>query len=176
MPGRRDRLRAAVAPASSGFANQYASRARGGDLRHLFHIALDDTGTTRIAAQVVSGIGFLGAVVIFKEGLNVRGLNTAATLWCSAAVGLLAGEGFALYGLLAAVLAIGANTLLRPIVKAINRQPLNLNEEEQHYLVSIARRALPISGRGSSSWSPRCPISISANSRARLLKTPAASK
>jgi putative Mg2+ transporter-C (MgtC) family protein len=43
------------------------------------HIALDDAGTTRIAAQVVSGIGFLGAGVIFKEGLNVRGLNTAAT-------------------------------------------------------------------------------------------------
>jgi putative Mg2+ transporter-C (MgtC) family protein len=56
-------------------------------------------------------------------------------------VGLLAGEGFALYGLLAAVLVIGANTLLRPIVKAINRQPLDLNEEEQHYLVSIDCRA-----------------------------------
>ncbi len=57
-------------------------------------------GATRIAAQVVSGIGFLGAGVIFKEGLNVRGLNTAATLWCSGAVGLLAGEGEALYGLI----------------------------------------------------------------------------
>lgn len=45
---------------------------------------------TRVAAQVISGIGFLGAGVIFKEGLNVRGLNTAATLWCSAAVGLVA--------------------------------------------------------------------------------------
>src|SRR5277367_4160622 len=101
----------------------------------------DNEGATRIAAQVVSGIGFLGAGVIFKEGLNVRGLNTAATLWCSAAVGLLAGEGFALYGLLAAVLVIGANTLLRPIVKAINRQPLDLNEEGQHYLVSIDCRA-----------------------------------
>ena len=43
-------------------------------------------GSTRVAAQVVSGIGFLGAGVIFKEGLSVRGLNTAATLWCSAAV------------------------------------------------------------------------------------------
>jgi putative Mg2+ transporter-C (MgtC) family protein len=56
----------------------------------------DADGATRIAAQVVTGIGFLGAGVIFKEGLNVRGLNTAATLWCSAAVGLLAGEGEAL--------------------------------------------------------------------------------
>jgi len=105
------------------------------------HIVSDGEGASRIAAQVVSGIGVLGAGVIFKEGLNVRGLNTAATLWCSAAVGLLAGERLALYGLLAAALLIGANTVLRPIVKAVNRQPLDLNEEEQHYLVSIDCRA-----------------------------------
>jgi putative Mg2+ transporter-C (MgtC) family protein len=42
---------------------------------------------TRVAAQIVSGIGFLGAGVILRDGLNDRGLNTAATLWCSAAVG-----------------------------------------------------------------------------------------
>ena len=40
-----------------------------------------DSSPTRVAAQVVSGIGFLGAGIIFREGLNVRGLNTAATLW-----------------------------------------------------------------------------------------------
>lgn len=105
------------------------------------HVVSDDAGSARMAAQVVSGIGFLGAGVIFKEGLNVRGLNTAATLWCSAAVGLLAGEGFALYGLLAAILVIGANTALRPIVHAINRQPVDSTEEEQHYLVTIDCRA-----------------------------------
>jgi putative Mg2+ transporter-C (MgtC) family protein len=105
------------------------------------HVVSDDAGSARMAAQVVSGIGFLGAGVIFKEGLNVRGLNTAATLWCSAAVGLLAGEGFALYGLLAAVLVIGANTALRPIVHAINRQPVDSSEEEQHYLITIDCRA-----------------------------------
>ena len=49
--------------------------------------------TMRVAAQVVSGIGFLGAGVIMREGLTVRGLNTAATLWCSAAVGTLSGSG-----------------------------------------------------------------------------------
>ncbi len=104
-------------------------------------IVFDDQGSARMAAQVVSGIGFLGAGVIFKEGLNVRGLNTAATLWCSAAVGLLAGEGFAAYGALAAGLVIGANTLLRPIVNAINRQPMDSIEEEQHYLITIDCRA-----------------------------------
>src|SRR5258706_13493926 len=48
---------------------------------------------TRVAAQVVSGIGFLGAGLIFREGTSVRGLNTAATLWCSAAIGVPAGGG-----------------------------------------------------------------------------------
>jgi putative Mg2+ transporter-C (MgtC) family protein len=50
-----------------------------------------DASPTRVAGQVVSGIGFLGAGLIFREGLSVRGLNTAATLWCCAAIGVLAG-------------------------------------------------------------------------------------
>ena len=49
-----------------------------------------ESSPTRVAAQVVSGIGFLGAGLIFREGLSVRGLNTAATLWCSAAIGVIA--------------------------------------------------------------------------------------
>jgi putative Mg2+ transporter-C (MgtC) family protein len=53
-----------------------------------------ESSPTRVAAQVLSGIGFLGAGVIFRDGLNVRGLNTAATLWCSAAIGVLAGAGY----------------------------------------------------------------------------------
>jgi putative Mg2+ transporter-C (MgtC) family protein len=54
----------------------------------------DPTGVARIAGQIASGIGFLGAGVILREGLNVRGLDTAATLWCSASVGALAGSGY----------------------------------------------------------------------------------
>ena len=48
---------------------------------------------TRIIGQIVTGIGFLGGGVILHRGLNVHGLTTAATIWCSAAVGCLAGLG-----------------------------------------------------------------------------------
>jgi putative Mg2+ transporter-C (MgtC) family protein len=51
-----------------------------------------DNSPTRVAAQIVSGIGFLGAGVILREGINVRGLNTAATLWSPAMVGTFAGK------------------------------------------------------------------------------------
>src|SRR6202007_2084067 len=59
----------------------------------VFESQFTDVSPTRVAAQVVTGIGFLGAGVIWKEGINVRGLNTAATLWCSAMVGTFAGAG-----------------------------------------------------------------------------------
>src|SRR6476660_3440514 len=101
----------------------------------------DADGATRIAAQVVTGIGFLGAGVIFKEGLNVRGLNTAATLWCSAAVGLLAGGGYLLYATVATGFVVFVNLLLRPIVNFINRQPLTATELEIGYVVSITCRS-----------------------------------
>src|SRR5215831_17728044 len=82
----------------------------------------DASSPTRVAAQVVSGIGFLGAGVIFKEGLNVRGLNTAATLWCSAAVGVMAGGGALVEATMVAVAVVGVNLVLRPLVGLINRQ------------------------------------------------------
>ena len=90
----------------------------------------DASSPTRVAAQVVSGIGFLGAGVIFREGLNVRGLNTAATLWCSAAIGVLAGAGYAGYAAIATAFVVFVNLLLRPIVSFINRQPLVSTELE----------------------------------------------
>lgn len=75
---------------------------------------------TRVAAQVVSGIGFLGAGVILREGLNIRGLNTAATLWCAAAIGSLAGSGLYVIALVGTLAVIGANTLMRPVSRMIN--------------------------------------------------------
>lgn len=92
---------------------------------------------TRVAAQVVSGIGFLGAGIIFREGLNVRGLNTAATLWCSAAVGVLAGGGALPYAALAAAMVVAVNLLLRPLVQRINRQPMTSAELQTHYVVNV---------------------------------------
>jgi len=78
---------------------------------------------TRVAAQIVSGIGFLGGGVILREGLTVRGLNTAATLWCSAAVGALCGAG--LYSVAAAgtVAVIAVNIVLRPLGRVVDRRP-----------------------------------------------------
>jgi putative Mg2+ transporter-C (MgtC) family protein len=75
----------------------------------------------RIAGQVVSGIGFLGAGVILRNGLNITGLNTAATLWCSAAIGTLAGYGMCGSAITGAVTVFAANICLRPIGKELNR-------------------------------------------------------
>jgi putative Mg2+ transporter-C (MgtC) family protein len=72
---------------------------------------------TRMAAQVVSGIGFLGAGVMMREGLTLRGLNTAATLWCSAAVGVLAGAGLGWHAVAGAGFVLAANLLLRPVAR-----------------------------------------------------------
>lgn len=92
---------------------------------------------TRVAAQVVSGIGFLGAGIIFKDGLSVSGLNTAATLWCSAAVGVLCGAGFLPQAAVATAFVISVNLILRPLVKTIGRRPLEQTETETTYAISI---------------------------------------
>ena len=100
----------------------------------------DDGSPTRVAAQVVSGIGFLGAGIIFREGLHVTGLNTAATLWCSAAVGLLAGSGHPLHAAVATSFVVLVNLTLRPLVRLINRQPITQTETDFHYRVRVVCR------------------------------------
>src|SRR6478735_7081092 len=76
-------------------------------------------GAVRVIAYVVSGIGFLGAGVIMKQGMDVRGLNTAATLWASAAVGSCAGADMVAQAAALTVFVLAGNTLLRPLVNAI---------------------------------------------------------
>jgi len=89
----------------------------------------DPTAQGRIISYVVSGVGFLGAGVIFKEGGQVQGLNTAASIWCAAAVGTLSGIGAWQF---AAILAIGVlviNAALRPL--AYKLRP-GMGAEEHH--------------------------------------------
>ena len=97
-------------------------------------------GGTQIIAYVVSGIGFLGAGVILKEGTNIRGLNTAATLWCSAAVGAFCGSGLIIETVMLTAAILGANTLLRPLVNWVNRRPLTSDETEAQYQVHVICR------------------------------------
>ena len=97
----------------------------------------NDNNPTQVAAQVVSGVGFLGAGVILREGINVTGLNTAATLWCSAMVGTFAGAGQLAASGIAAGFVVLTNLFLRPLVRLINRQPRGAAEIETHYSVEV---------------------------------------
>ena len=77
----------------------------------------------RVAAQVVTGVGFLAGGVILRQGLDVRGLTTAATLWATAAVGALVGSGFELQGAVGAAVVVAVNTIAQPLASAISRIP-----------------------------------------------------
>lgn len=92
-------------------------------------------GAVRVLAYVVSGIGFLGAGVIMREEGGVRGINTAATLWGSAAIGAASGAALFFEAVLGALFVLAANTLLRPVVDAMNRKPLDTKAVEATYTV-----------------------------------------
>jgi putative Mg2+ transporter-C (MgtC) family protein len=80
------------------------------------------TDPTRMAQGIMTGIGFLGAGVIFKEGVSIRGLTTAASLWITAAIGILFGVGFYFPAVLATVLVLGILSLFRRIEAAMPSQ------------------------------------------------------
>jgi len=96
-----------------------------------------EASPTRIAAQVVSGLGFLGGGVILREGLNVRGLNTAATLWCSGAVGSLAGAGFPLEGLVGTLGVLLVHLGLRPVTRWIDVRTSTATDVETVYRLRV---------------------------------------
>jgi putative Mg2+ transporter-C (MgtC) family protein len=73
------------------------------------------TDPTRMAQGIMTGIGFLGAGVIFKEGLSIRGLTTAASIWITAAIGILIGVGFYSPAVIATVMTLGVLSLFRYI-------------------------------------------------------------
>jgi len=97
-------------------------------------------GGVRVISYIVSGIGFLGAGVIMKEGAQVRGINTAATLWASAAVGAFAGSGRFGEAALIATFVLAGNTLLRPVADYINRRPITPEATEAVYRVHVTCR------------------------------------
>jgi putative Mg2+ transporter-C (MgtC) family protein len=102
-----------------------------------------ETDPTRVAAQIVSGIGFLGAGVIMKQGLSVTGLNTAATLWATAAVGALAGAWMWRESVAGAAIIIAGNGLLHPLAARMDRLRFQTGREvpPADYVVDVACRA-----------------------------------
>jgi putative Mg2+ transporter-C (MgtC) family protein len=101
---------------------------------------------TRMAQGIMTGIGFLGAGVIVKEGLNVRGLTTAASIWITAAIGILAGVGLYLPMVVSVILALSVLSLFRWIEMRVPTQAYynfdvkyesdgNLNEDELRALI-----------------------------------------
>src|SRR6516162_9686269 len=98
----------------------------------------DEASPTRIASYVVSGLGFLGGGVILRDGLNVKGMNTAATIWCSGAVGTLAGSGFPLHAAVGTAAVLLAHTLLRPVVSRLEAHHRTAPDVETYYRLRVA--------------------------------------
>jgi putative Mg2+ transporter-C (MgtC) family protein len=94
----------------------------------------------QIAAYVVSGVGFLGGGVILRQGFNVQGLNTAATLWCSAAVGCQAAGGHLIPALATTAVVLGVHVLLRPVGRLVDRAPAAKDEALGAYTITVLTR------------------------------------
>jgi putative Mg2+ transporter-C (MgtC) family protein len=97
----------------------------------------DEGSPTRIASYIVSGLGFLGGGVILRDGLTVKGLNTAATLWCSGAVGTLAGAGFAGPALVGTAAVLLTHLGLRPVVDWIETRKKTAVNVETYYRLRV---------------------------------------
>lgn len=103
----------------------------------LSHLMDDSASPTRIASYIVSGIGFLGGGVILRDGLNVKGMNTAATLWCTAAVGTLSGAGFPAHALIGTATVLGLHLGLRPISHWVDSRLKTAVDVETFYRVRV---------------------------------------
>ena len=86
--------------------------------------------STQVAAYVVSGIGFLGGGVILRDGFHVRGLNTAATLWCSAAVGVLSASGHLAFAVTGTATVLAVHLLGRPLGRLIDHDNPDTEDED----------------------------------------------
>ena len=135
---------ASIAGAVVGFERQWSNKSAG--LRTntlvslgasifvlLSSLATAQTGDpSRVLGQIVTGIGFLGAGVIFRQGVNVQGLTTVATLWCSAAIGSLAGLGYYLFAGVCAALVITINLSFKLTDRwLIKKQIISKNQHKE---------------------------------------------
>jgi putative Mg2+ transporter-C (MgtC) family protein len=94
----------------------------------------------QIVSYVVSGVGFLGAGVIFKDAGGVRGLNTAATIWCSAAIGAICGLGNPLHALILTAAILCTNVVLRPLAYRLYPAQAAAEEHEVTYAFELVCR------------------------------------
>lgn len=86
------------------------------------NVTQEDGDVTRIIAQVVTGVGFLGAGIIFREGISVHGLTTAATVWCSSAIGCMSGAGYYIETFIATTVIVGINLILMRIDQWLDKR------------------------------------------------------
>jgi putative Mg2+ transporter-C (MgtC) family protein len=129
---------AALLGIAIGFERQWRQRATGLHTSSLVSVGsalfalldgiLASGDTTRIIAGVVTGVGFIAAGVIFRSGVNVTGLNTAATIWATAAVGAFAGFGYWAEATAGAILILLLNLLLQPLADAIDARAAHGDE------------------------------------------------
>jgi len=94
----------------------------------------------QIVSYVVSGVGFPGAGVIFKDAGSVRGLNTAATIWCSAAIGAISGLGIPLHALVLMAAVLVTNVVLRPLAYRLHPAQAVAAEQEVTYAFELVCR------------------------------------
>ena len=130
---------AALLGIAIGFERQWRQRAAGLHTSSLVSVGaalfalldgiINAGDATRIVAGVVTGVGFIAGGVILRSGINVTGLNTAATMWATAAVGALAGFGLWPQATAGAVAIILLNVLLSPLADAINARTTRRNPE-----------------------------------------------
>ncbi|HKU81642.1 MAG TPA: MgtC/SapB family protein [Candidatus Tumulicola sp.] len=130
-----------------GFERQWRQRtagmqvsglvAVGATLFSLAAMAIGGEKDTRIFANIVSGVGFIAGGVILRQGMNVSGLNTAATIWSTAAVGSLAGVGYFEYASVGAAAVIALNLLVSPIAASIDSRSLVYRERHGESLYTL---------------------------------------
>jgi len=100
-----------------------------------FSYAFPGSDMNRIAAQIVAGIGFLGAGVIIKDNKSVKGLTTAATLWCVAAIGILCAANLIFEAAVGTLLVLFTNIVLRTVNSKINKLSGNINYNMYSYSI-----------------------------------------